>query len=129
MTKETIFNFTPKSLNALKCEIGKKDYSDTQVKGLRIRIRASGKKTFVYTYRFNGKQRQKTYGDYPALTLAEARAMLIKDKTLLNDGTDPQALKDKAKNSIPDFFTVGAGIDLYIKNHVLENWKIRFLII
>lgn len=42
--------------------------------GLGIRIAPSGRKSWIYMYRFNGKPRRMTLGTYPEMTVASAHA-------------------------------------------------------
>ena len=59
-------------------------------KGLYLRVRQSGTKVWAYRYRVLGRTRWLTIGDYPAISLAEARdhaAMLKKQR---RQGIDPR---------------------------------------
>ena len=40
--------------------------------GLGVRVSPKGRKSFVYMYRYEGKARFLTLGDYPRMTLADA---------------------------------------------------------
>ena len=47
---------------------------------LGLRITPSGKKSFIYMYRYDSRSRMMTLGQYPVLTLADARVDLAKAK-------------------------------------------------
>ena len=53
---------------------------------LGLRITPTGKKSFVYMYRYDSRPRMMTLGRYPVLTLADARVDLAKAKALLAKG-------------------------------------------
>ena len=59
---------------------------------LGLRITPTGKKSFVYMYRYDSRPRMMTLGRYPVLTLADARVDLAKAKALLAKGEDPGTL-------------------------------------
>lgn len=57
--------------------------------GLCIEVRPTGAKIWRYRYRFAGKANMLTVGEYPAVSLAEARAGRDKARALLKGGSDP----------------------------------------
>ena len=67
---------------------------------LGLRVSSSGKKSFIYMYRYQGRPRMMTLGQYPVLTLADARVQLAKAKAQLAQGIDPGAIhaQDKAEH-------------------------------
>jgi len=67
--------------------------------GLFIRVTPVGKKSWVFRYRFDGRQRRMTLGPYPALTLAQARFKYSEAMRDVEKGIDPaeQALEEKKK--------------------------------
>lgn len=59
--------------------------------GLQLHTFASGRKTFIFAYRFENKQKTLTIGNYPRISLVEA--ILLKDKArkiLKQDKKDPK---------------------------------------
>jgi len=68
--------------------------------GLKIEIRASGLKRFVYRFKIGGSEGELLLGSYPALTLAKAREEHGKAVQLVKRGIDPTkfAAQEKAKN-------------------------------
>lgn len=57
--------------------------------GLSIRVLATGAKSWVYRYLFDGNPRRMTLGTYPAVTLAEARKKHGDAVLNLKHGVDP----------------------------------------
>ena len=56
---------------------------------LGLKFSPQGNKTFIFTYRFEGRPRMYTIGRYPATSLADARIRLAEGKSQLTKGTDP----------------------------------------
>ena len=59
--------------------------------GFGIRVFPTGKKSWFYMYRFQGKVRRITFGNYPKLSVAEAHAVFGKALADLEKGFDPGA--------------------------------------
>lgn len=57
----------------------------------------TGTKVFVSIYSHNGKQKEKTSGKYPALSLAQARAKNTEIKKQPAQGIDPKEVAKQAK--------------------------------
>jgi len=53
--------------------------------GLLLRVTSKGVETFSYAYRFGAKTPKMTLGQYPALSLKEARIKLLDVKANGND--------------------------------------------
>lgn len=71
----------------------------TGVKGLFIRLTKSGNVYFYYRYYFNEKSKSYKVGSYPDIGLSEARDKARELAAQVNDGTDPQAEKNKRKHT------------------------------
>ncbi|HCN72444.1 MAG TPA: integrase [Pusillimonas sp.] len=61
--------------------------------GLHLFISPTGAKTWRLAYRFEGKPKTMSFGPYPDVALAEARAKRDTAKAALRDGIDPMAMK------------------------------------
>jgi integrase len=73
---------------------------DTELKGFRLRVRASGAKTFEFAYRVEGqRQRLLTIGHFPAFTPDQARKAAEEAKYHVGQGRDPQEEKSKARRA------------------------------
>ena len=60
--------------------------------GLCIEVRPAGSKIWRYRYRYAGKANMLTIGEYPAVSLAEARGERDKARALLKGGADPSVV-------------------------------------
>lgn len=92
---------TDKQLANAKPKKDRYELADVGCQGLRVRIRPSGKKMFVWYARDADKKRHViTLGEYPAVSLAEARTKLGKLKkkqiqgTLFNTGEAPKTVAE-----------------------------------
>lgn len=92
--------------------------------GLYLHVSANGSKHWRLAYRFEGKQKLLSFGPYPAVSLAEARAKREEAKAVLRDGEDPSK-KAKAEKyqqhleSISRFRTIAE--ELLNKNKLEEK--------
>jgi integrase len=72
----------------------RRDYSDSVAVGLRLRVSASGDRTYAFAYRAAGKVRRFTIGDSRSLSLATARERVRQLRLeVLTKGADPQRKK------------------------------------
>lgn len=70
----------------------KKDrYEVWEGNGFGVRVFPTGKKSWVFMYRFEGKARRITFGSYPQISVAEAHAAHGKALTDLEKGIDAGA--------------------------------------
>jgi len=74
--------------------------------GLNVRLSMAGAVTFFYRYRWENKPVQITLGDYPALSLSEARERRQLFRKWLTEGFDPRQQIKKEKNSRTEALTV-----------------------
>jgi integrase len=65
--------------------------------GLTLVIQPNGKKLWWFRYRFAGKPKTLSIGEYPAITLKDAREHALQARKLLANGADPQEEKKRAK--------------------------------
>lgn len=54
-----------------------------------LEVKPNGTKLFKMAYRYDGKQKTLSFGDYPITTLAKARERMVEAHRLLRDGIDP----------------------------------------
>lgn len=83
---------------------------DSDVKGFRLRVRPSGRKTFELKYRAGRRQRLFVIGDYGAFTAEKARKAAEDAKHNASRGGDPQHEKVVHRNAA----TVAELIQLYL---------------
>ncbi|AJI57379.1 phage integrase family protein [Francisella philomiragia] len=111
--------FTKTFLNSLTPSNKRVDYSDSEVKGLILRVMPSGVKTWRLNYR-NAEKIQKRYtiGSYESLTLTQARNEAMRLNGLIAQGVDVQSDKQEVtearktfKQYLDDFY-----VDWYMRN-------------
>ncbi|WP_151831510.1 tyrosine-type recombinase/integrase [Acinetobacter ursingii] len=66
-----------------------KPYRKLDADRLYIEVRPSGKKVWIHKFSLNKKEGSITYGEYPSITIAEARAYHARDRALLAKGINP----------------------------------------
>ena len=66
-----------------------KRYKIFDARGLHIEVQPSGTKVWRIRYFFQKKEKRATIGQYPQMSLREARASHAKSLELLDDGIDP----------------------------------------
>ena len=77
-------------------------YYDDSGTGLHIYVRKSGSKSWSQKIRFSGKQLELGLGNYPMVSLAEARRIATENKALAQRGINPKLERVKPK-TIPSF--------------------------
>lgn len=90
-----------------------KIYRMADSRGLCVEVRPTGTRIWRYRYRYAGKANMLTIGEYPLVSLAEARAQRDAARALLQAGTDPAeaarlALADQHAASEATFASVAA---------------------
>lgn len=93
---------TNKALDALTVKRHREGVlSDTAPhKGLRLVANKSGSKTWIYRYRnVEGRLRQIKLGEYPSMSLAEARSALLGQRAIRNEHGDPREFKQAKKET------------------------------
>ena len=83
-----------------KMEAGR--YYDDSGTGLHIYVRKSGSKSWSQKIRFGGKQLELGLGNYPRISLSQARRVAADNKALAESGINPKLEKVKPK-TIPSF--------------------------
>ncbi len=118
------------------------------LKGFRVRVRPSGRKTFELYYRSGRRQRLLTIGDFGAFTVEQARKKAEEARYHVSLGRDPQYEKTSLRqahtvNELIALYLVEGRIDkpekresswntdeTYLRCHVaplLGNWVVRNL--
>ena len=64
---------------------------------LQLHVTSKGSKLWRMAYNFGGKEKTLSFGQYPAVTLAQARERRAEAKALLASGIDPSAQKKTDK--------------------------------
>lgn len=66
-----------------------KRFRKADSEGLYLDVKPSGKKTFLYRIRLNGKDSFMSLGDYPAISLKQARQLRDENILLVQQGINP----------------------------------------
>ncbi len=113
--------FTDRALRALTPKRQRYEVWEDNGKGLGLRISPSGRKSFIFMYRYAGKTRRMTLGVFApppdGLTLADAHLKHAEARKLLIRGIDPGAADVEARRALRDAPTVS---DLAAE--YLERW-------
>jgi len=87
---------------ALNQEMKPGRHYDDSGTGLHIYVRKSGSKSWSQKIRFGGKQLELGLGNYPRISLAQARRIAAENKALAESGINPKRDRIKPK-TIPPF--------------------------
>ena len=95
--------------------------------GLGVRVSVNGKKSFIVAYRFEGRSRMMTLGEYPKeLKLKSARTKASKAIEDIAKGIDPGEVKQVKKAAHRNAFTVSDLVDEYMEHHAKRkkvSWR------
>ena len=72
---------------------------DAEARGLGVRVNDRGRKTFILIARYPGSQNpsRRTLGEYPDMTLGEARDEARRWRKMLHEGVDPRIEKERRR--------------------------------
>lgn len=104
-TIKTKFETMPKRILPLsdaqvsKAKPTEKDYKLSDGAGLHLLVTTTGGKLWRFQYRFDGKQKLLALGQYPQISLANARKRREEARTLLANGQDPGEAKKAARKA------------------------------
>lgn len=113
--------FTDKFIKNLKPAA--KKYYKREKKGFTIRVMPSGVKTWLFIYTFDGKRKEKSYGNYPDVTLSDAHEKHNDDKKLLKNGKDPGAVERERRLERKHTPFVAEFVSEYIERYAKEHNK------
>jgi integrase len=92
--------FTARYVSTLKPPAsGQKDHWDASMPGFGLRVSAGGQKSWVVMYRHEGVKRRYTIGNYPAMSLADAREQAADILRAVAHGADPAYSKKVARKA------------------------------
>lgn len=98
-------------------------YRIADFKGLAIEVKPSGVKAWRFRYRFDGKASMMSLGEYPIVTLAEARVKRDQARELLDKGINPtQYKRDKQEQRKLDAEALQAEQDKMTFNDLFLLW-------
>lgn len=105
-----------------------KPYKLTDSNGLYLEVRPNGSKFWRYRYRIGGKENLYAVGDYPAMTLSEARSEREAARKLVKAGIHPahQRRTEVLRRTIEGENTFKAIADTWIKENE-KHWSANYL--
>lgn len=98
-------------------------YMESDGSGLSLDVLPSGKKTWLFRYRLNGKQERVTLGQYPAMSLKMARDKRGELATEAAKGKSPATEKKLARAGLSTNPSVREFGERYYAEQVVPNWK------
>ena len=117
--------FTEKIVKVLKPE-KKRRIVWSERAGFGLRISVKGKKSWVYQYRLDGRERLLTLGEWPRMSLSDARQALEAASDAKDHGTDPadahKAAQAAERAAMPIAVLMQEYIELWAKPHN-RSWK------
>ena len=92
-------HLTDRKLKALRRQSKRYDVMDTDVPGFGVRVSEIGQKTFILIARYPGSPNptRRALGEYPALSLEDARGRARDWRDLIRKGLDPKAEEDRLR--------------------------------
>jgi integrase len=118
--EEAIVALTDLKIKTLKAEA--KRYLVNDERGLYIEVLPSGKMSWVYRFRVNGRPGKVQLGRYPELSLKKAREKRDKKRDLVNDGKSPAQEKKLARVAEAAATTVREFGEKFFTDVIEENW-------
>lgn len=82
-----------------KAKPREKDYALFDGGGLYLSVKANGKKAWKMATRLNGKQVKLSFGDYPAVSLKDARKKRLEAQEQIAQGINPNEAKKQRKQA------------------------------
>lgn len=79
-----------------------KDYKLADAGGMFLLVKPNGSKLWRLKYRYAGKEKLLSFGQYPVVSLRQAREWAQEARKLLAAGVDPSAVKKEAQNAIKE---------------------------
>ena len=111
--------FIDSYLKNLKSE--KSWYEKTESSGLGVRVMPSGSKSWIYRFTLNGKRQKMTLGKYPAVSLKQARELLLKAQELKEQGINPIEYQKQEKSR--EIYTVEKLFIDWYHSYITKNRK------
>lgn len=93
-------------------------YRLTDARGLYLLVKPTGGKLWRYKYRFEGREKLMSFGQYPDVPLVRARELHASARRQLADGVDPMAVRAAERVLAVDGTSFQGVAGLW-----LEHWK------
>lgn len=95
------------------------EWSDEECRGLRLSVTKTGRKFFGHRYTINRRKRMVRIGEFPAISLQDARQTVNNNKNLISKGIDPFMEIEKQKTAL----TFQEFVNTQYLPHAKENKK------
>jgi len=96
---------------------------DDMVRGLGVRVRASGAKSFVFEGRVKGRPRRLTLGAWPDLSVVLARQRAMEIRTAIARGEDPAGDAQTARKELTFGELTSTYRERHAKPHKRPAWQ------
>lgn len=93
----------------------KNEYYIREGRGFVLRVRTTGAKSFYYIFDLSGKRCRMLLGQYPIVSLSEARTKHLDALLAVGRGEDPRIVVTPEQIPLPEELTVQALADLWAK--------------
>ena len=100
MIMEKIKKFTDIFVKNIKHNDNLQEFTDSA--GFVLRVSKTGVKSWVYSYKFNGKAKRLPLGRYPSTSIAKAKKKYSDAVLLKDEGVDPKAHKEEQEQAVQD---------------------------
>ncbi|MBI1317329.1 MAG: tyrosine-type recombinase/integrase [Candidatus Hydrogenedens sp.] len=97
------------------------EYSDAEVVGLRLLASKTGRRFFYFRYRIRGRKRALRIGEFPSVSLKDARQRCHEAKAALARDADPAAEREE-RLGIPTFVAYAVDYLAWAKQHK-KSWR------
>ena len=114
------FAFTKKAIEALPAHdpasaSREMEYADIECIGLHLRVSKNGRRFFQHRYRFLGRKMCLSLGEFPSVSVQDARLRVMEHKGLLARDKDPAAERGKVRADLT--------FEEFAKQHYLPHAK------
>ena len=105
MTSPRKFPFTKKAIEKIPAHDPESpsremEYSDSECIGLKLRVSKNGRRFFQHRYAFLGRKRCLSVGEFPYVSVPDARKRVGENKSLLSRDIDPAEEKANKRNDL-----------------------------
>ncbi len=108
-------NFNAKLIENLKPK--DKPYIEREKRGFAIRVLPTSVKTWIFIYTIHGKRKWYSLGQYPGMSLKDARKAYVEAYNMYQQGKDPSLDRKKEKEAD----TVGSLVEKFIERGLKQK--------
>ena len=126
--KKKRLEFTAKFIEGVKPSDKEERYTDVKTPGLTLAVypasvwKPNGSKKWRYRYVFSGKAKMLSLGDYPTISLKEARDKAHEVRKLVAEGIDPSQER-KIEKQTAAFKTFQAVTEAWLNDRTENKWE------